>query len=123
MGLPALEYALPVFTDPLVVGLIVLGTIVGVIVGALPGLSSSMAIALLLPFSLYLEPVPAIALLAALYCAGTFGGSITAILINAPGAKPHFRWITPVCIKFNDFENPSTLPHPRDILLGLCCTN
>ena len=56
--------------------------------GALPGLSSSMAVALLLPFSLYLEPVPAIALLSALYCAGTFGGSITAILINAPGATP-----------------------------------
>lgn len=47
-----------------------------------------MAVALLLPFSLYLEPIPAIALLSALYCAGTFGGSITAILINAPGAPP-----------------------------------
>jgi putative tricarboxylic transport membrane protein len=88
MGLPALEHALPVFTDPLVIGLVILGTIAGVVVGALPGLSSSMAIALLLPFSLYLEPVPAIALLASLYCAGTFGGSITAILINAPGAPP-----------------------------------
>ncbi len=88
MGLPGLEYALPVFTDPLIIGLVIVGTIAGVIVGALPGLSSSMAIALLLPFSLYLEPVPAIALLAALYCAGTFGGSITAILIHAPGAPP-----------------------------------
>jgi len=88
MGLPGLEYALPVFTDPYVIGLIVIGTIAGVIVGALPGLSSSMAVALLLPFSLYLEPIPAIALLSALYCAGTFGGSITAILINAPGAPP-----------------------------------
>jgi putative tricarboxylic transport membrane protein len=88
MGLPGLEYAIPVFTDPFVIGLIVAGTIAGVIVGALPGLSSSMAVALLLPFSLYLEPIPAIALLSALYCAGTFGGSITAILINAPGAPP-----------------------------------
>jgi putative tricarboxylic transport membrane protein len=60
----------------------------GVVIGALPGLSSSMGVALLLPFSLYLEPIPAIALLSALYCAGTFGGSITAILINAPGAPP-----------------------------------
>ena len=84
----ALEYALPVLTDPMVIGLIVGGTLVGVIIGALPGLSSSMGVALLLPFSLYLEPIPAIALLSALYCAGTFGGSITAILINAPGAPP-----------------------------------
>jgi putative tricarboxylic transport membrane protein len=47
-----------------------------------------MAVALLLPFSLSLEPIPAISMMAALYCAGTFGGSITAILINAPGAPP-----------------------------------
>ncbi len=68
--------------------LITLGVLIGVMVGALPGLSSPMAIALLTPFTLSLEPIPAIAMLAALYCAGTFGGSITAILINAPGAPP-----------------------------------
>ena len=64
------------------------GVVIGVLVGALPGLSSPMAVALLLPFTLTLEPVPAICMMAALYCAGTFGGSITAILINAPGAPP-----------------------------------
>ena len=81
--MPDLGLALALVTDPVILGLIVAGTLGGVLVGALPGLSSSMAVALLLPFSLYLEPVPAIALLSALYCAGTFGGSITAILINA----------------------------------------
>ncbi len=86
--MPDLDLAFALLTDPLVLGLIVAGTVGGVLVGALPGLSSSMAVALLLPFSLYLEPIPAIALLSALYCAGTFGGSITAILINAPGAPP-----------------------------------
>ena len=86
--MPDLGVALALLTDPLVLALIVAGTLGGVVVGAMPGLSSSMAVALLLPFSLYLEPVPAIALLSALYCAGTFGGSITAILINAPGAPP-----------------------------------
>ena len=68
--------------------LITLGVLIGVLVGALPGLSSPMAIALLTPFTIQLEPIPAIAMMAALYCAGTFGGSITAILINAPGAPP-----------------------------------
>ncbi len=68
--------------------LIFIGVFIGVLVGALPGLSSPMAVALLLPFTIGLEPIPAIAMLAALYCAGTFGGSITAILINAPGAPP-----------------------------------
>lgn len=86
--MPDLAIALELIADPFILGLIVAGTLGGVLVGALPGLSSSMAVALLLPFSLYLEPVAAIALLSALYCAGTFGGSITAILINAPGAPP-----------------------------------
>ena len=66
--------------------LILGGVLIGVLVGALPGLSSPMAIALLIPFTITLDPVAAIAMMAALYCAGTFGGSITAILINAPGA-------------------------------------
>ena len=74
--------------DPFNIFLIFIAVLIGVCVGALPGLSSPMAVALLLPFSLSLEPIPAISMMAALYCAGTFGGSITAILINAPGAPP-----------------------------------
>ena len=70
------------------IALILAGVLIGVLVGALPGLSSPMAIALLIPFTISLDPVAAISMMAALYCAGTFGGSITAILINAPGAPP-----------------------------------
>ncbi len=80
--------ALAGFSDPYLLGIVILGTLGGVLVGAMPGLSSTMATALLLPFTLSMDPVPAIALLSALYCAGTFGGSITAILVNAPGAPP-----------------------------------
>src|SRR3546814_17700530 len=47
-----------------------------------------MAVALLLPFTIGLDPILAISMMAALYCAGTFGGSITAILINMPGEPP-----------------------------------
>ena len=84
---PVLE-GFALIADPFNVALIFGGVLIGVLVGALPGLSSPMAVALLLPFTITLEPVPAIAMMAALYCAGTFGGSITAILINAPGAPP-----------------------------------
>lgn len=84
---PMLE-GLALVADPFNIFLIFVGVLVGVMVGALPGLSSPMAVALLLPFTIQLEPVPAIAMMASLYCAGTFGGSITAILINAPGAPP-----------------------------------
>lgn len=79
---------LSLLADPESLLLILGGVFIGVLVGALPGLSSPMAIALLIPFTITLDPVPAIAMMAALYCAGTFGGSITAILINAPGAPP-----------------------------------
>lgn len=84
----AMLTGLDMLADPLNLGLIFVGVLIGVCVGALPGLSSPMAVALLLPFTLTLPPVPAISMMAALYCAGTFGGSITAILINAPGAPP-----------------------------------
>ena len=58
--------------------IILASTIVGVLIGALPGLSSGMAIALLLPFTIYLEPSLAIASMAALFCGGAFGGAISA---------------------------------------------
>ena len=80
--------SLSILYDPYLLLVILAGTVAGVLVGVLPGLSSTMATALLLPFTVTMEPLPAIALLAALYCAGTYGGSITAILINAPGAPP-----------------------------------
>ena len=79
---------LVLLADPYLWAVIFVGTVGGVLVGILPGLSSTMATALLLPFTVTMDPVPAISLLAALYCAGTYGGSITAILINAPGAPP-----------------------------------
>ncbi|QPC44210.1 tripartite tricarboxylate transporter permease [Kaustia mangrovi] len=78
--------ALGLFLDPMLLVAVLAGTVGGVLVGALPGLSSTMATALLLPFTLGMEPGMAIALLSALYCSGTYGGSITAILVNAPGA-------------------------------------
>ncbi|MBI4182667.1 MAG: tripartite tricarboxylate transporter permease [Proteobacteria bacterium] len=79
---------LALIADPFNFLLILIGVVIGVLVGALPGLSSPMAVALLMPFTIGLDPIPAIAMMAALYCAGTYGGSITAILINTPGAPP-----------------------------------
>ncbi|MBF9035896.1 C4-dicarboxylate ABC transporter permease [Rhodobacterales bacterium HKCCE2091] len=76
---------LQVMTQPAAIIAVVVGTLIGVAIGSLPGLSATMAVALLLPFTASMELVPAIGMLAALYCAATYGGSITAILINSPG--------------------------------------
>lgn len=67
--------------------LIVAATLGGVLVGALPGLNATTGVALLLPFTITMDPIPAIAILTTIYCAATFAGAITAILINTPGTS------------------------------------
>ena len=76
-----------VFTDPYLIALIFATTILGVIIGVLPGLGATTGAALLLPFTLTMEPVQAIAVLSTIYVSATFAGSITAILINTPGTS------------------------------------
>ncbi|MDW7669769.1 MAG: tripartite tricarboxylate transporter permease, partial [Bacillota bacterium] len=61
------------------------GMLLGVFFGALPGISSSMGIVLMMPFTYYMGIIPSIILLVALYAGSAYGGSITAILFNTPG--------------------------------------
>src|SRR5215208_3011140 len=71
--------------DPYILWVVFAGTVIGIVVGALPGISGSTTTALLLPFTITMGPIPALAFLGAIYCAANFGGSITAILVNSPG--------------------------------------
>lgn len=64
---------------------VAVGSVIGVIFGAIPGLTFSMALALLLPFTFGMESTPAIALLMGIYIGGMTGGSVSAILIGIPG--------------------------------------
>ena len=64
---------------------VVAGIVLGIAVGVLPGLSASTGVALLLPFTWFLDPAIAIILLASIYTAAEYGGAITAIAINTPG--------------------------------------
>lgn len=61
------------------------GVTFGMIMGAIPGLSDTMSIVLLLPFTYYLGPIPGIAMLMGLSKGANFGGSIPAVLFNIPG--------------------------------------
>ncbi len=63
------------------------GVIWGIFGGALPGISPSIAMALLLPFTYSLDPVSAVVLLGAVYVGAEYGGSIPAILIRTPGTN------------------------------------
>lgn len=61
------------------------GIAIGVIIGAIPGLGPSLAIALLIPVTFTMQPIPAMLLLLGVYQGAIFGGSISAILLNVPG--------------------------------------
>lgn len=64
---------------------IIVGTALGLFVGAMPGLSATMAIAILLPLTFNMPPATGLSMLASLYMGAMYGGSIAAILINTPG--------------------------------------
>lgn len=80
-----LQQALFIFATWQNVLLLALGVFIGTFVGAVPGMTTPMAVALTLPFTFTLSPVSGILLLLGVYKGGIYGGSITAILINAPG--------------------------------------
>jgi putative tricarboxylic transport membrane protein len=63
------------------------GVLWGIIGGALPGISPSITMALLLPFTYGMDPTIGIVLLASTYVGAEYGGSIPAILINTPGTN------------------------------------
>jgi putative tricarboxylic transport membrane protein len=64
---------------------ICLGGLWGLLAGALPGISTSMGVVLLLPFTYTMSPITAFTILVAAYCGGITGGSITSILFGIPG--------------------------------------
>ncbi len=65
--------------------LVLMGVCVGILGGAIPGISPSMAVALLLPMTYKMDPTTAIVMLMGIYIGANYGGSITAVSINTPG--------------------------------------
>jgi putative tricarboxylic transport membrane protein len=62
-----------------------LGVFLGTVVGVLPGIGPVTTVAMLLPISFTMDPVPAMIMLAGIYYGAQYGGSTTAILVNIPG--------------------------------------
>ena len=81
----ALISALGLLADPLTMALLILGIVLGLVIGILPGLGPPIAIALALPFTFYMDPVPSMVLLLGIYSAAIYGGSISAIAVGIPG--------------------------------------
>jgi putative tricarboxylic transport membrane protein len=82
----ALTHFATVFAQPQLLLLVGLGTFAGIYIGAIPGLSVTMAVSILISFTFSWEVYPAISLMIGIYMGGVYGGSRTAILLNIPGA-------------------------------------
>ncbi len=67
--------------------IVIPGILIGLIFGAIPGLQISMAMAIFLPITLYMDFMQAMLFLTAIFTGGGFGGSIPAILMNIPGTS------------------------------------
>ncbi len=81
-----LQYFLIPFCDWQVMALVWAGVFAGIWVGAIPGLSGTMAVSLLISFTFSWELNNALALMCGVFVGAVYGGAITAILLNIPGA-------------------------------------
>ena len=73
--------------EPMNLGLMVVGVIVGLFIGAMPGLGSVNGVAILLPMTFLVPPTSAIIFLAAIYYGAMYGGAISSIMLGIPGAS------------------------------------
>ena len=70
---------------PVNLGFALGGVFAGIVIGALPGLSATMAVAVLVPFTFAMDPATGLIALGAIYTGAIYGGSYSAILVNTPG--------------------------------------
>ena len=89
------------------------GVIAGTVIGALPGLTATMAVAVLTPFTFALEPASALIALGAIYTGAIYGGAYAAILLNTPG--------TPSSIATTFDGYPMARAGRGDLALTLAC--
>jgi putative tricarboxylic transport membrane protein len=81
-----LQGSITLFSDPINILIFLGGVIGGMLFGAIPGVSMLTLAAILLPFTAHLSAEQGIMLFSVIYCTGVYGGAITAILFNIPGA-------------------------------------
>lgn len=84
----AVQQALDLLFGSFAPWLVVLpGLIIGLVFGSIPGLQISMAMAIFLPLTLHMDFVMSMLFLTAIFTGGSFGGGVTAILMNIPGTS------------------------------------
>ncbi len=110
--MPSLDH-LPAALTPLNLLLALAGEVAGTIIGALPGLTATMAVAVLVPFTFSMAPAAALIALGAIYTGAIYGGAYAAILLNTPG--------TPSSIATTFDGYPMARAGEGDLALTLAC--
>ncbi|MDP2065111.1 MAG: tripartite tricarboxylate transporter permease [Burkholderiaceae bacterium] len=82
----ALSFFFMTWIDPKLLFLTAAGTFAGIYIGAIPGLSVTMAVSILISFTFKWDVNDALALISGIFLGGVYGGSRSAILLNIPGA-------------------------------------
>jgi putative tricarboxylic transport membrane protein len=102
--------ALKLVLDPYVLGVIFASAAFGLFVGAVPGLTATMATALLVPVTFFMEPVPAIASIVTATAMAIFAGDIPSCLLRMPG--------TPASAAYTDEAYAMTRKGQAELALG-----
>jgi TctA family transporter len=71
--------------DPLVLGVVLASSVFGLLIGAIPGLTATMAVALLVPVTFFLPPLPAVACMVSATAMAIFAGDVPGALLRIPG--------------------------------------
>lgn len=79
--------------QPHVIGTILVASLLGIVIGAIPGLTAVMGVGLLVPITFYMDPVPAIAAIAALAAMTIFAGDIPGTLLRIPGTPASAAYV------------------------------
>ncbi|MCV4726284.1 tripartite tricarboxylate transporter permease, partial [Escherichia coli] len=72
---------------------IIAATAFGLFVGAIPGLTATMAVALMVPFTFFLDPIPALALMIAVGASSIYAGDIPGALLRIPGTPASAAYV------------------------------
>ena len=110
--MPGIEYLIAALT-PVNILLALSGVIAGTVIGSLPGLTATMAVAVLVPITFSMEPSSALIMMGAIYTGAIYGGAYSAILLNTPGTP------SAIATTFDGF--PMAKQGKGDLAISLAC--
>jgi putative tricarboxylic transport membrane protein len=110
--MPGIEYLIAALS-PYHIMLALLGVIAGTVIGSLPGLTATMAVAVLVPITFSMEAGSALILMGAIYTGAIYGGAYAAILLNTPGTP------SAIATTFDGF--PMAKKGHGDLAVSLAC--